>query len=59
MLQGFTVNFYAFLDLGATLSFVTPLVSRKLDVLSDVLIEPMLEWKRGKILCQGVKLIRV
>ena len=47
MLQVFSVNVYALLDLGATLSFVTPLVTRKFDVLSDVFIEPMLEWKGG------------
>ena len=40
MLQVFSSNFYGFLDLGATLSFVTPLVARKFDVLRNVLIEP-------------------
>ena len=40
MLQVFYVNAYAFLDPGATFSFVTPLVSRKFDVLPDILIEP-------------------
>ena len=40
MLQVFSVNFYALLDLGATLSFVTLLVARMFDILPDVLIEP-------------------
>ena len=42
MLQVFFVNVYAFLDLGDTLSLVTPLVARKFDILPDVLIEPFL-----------------
>ena len=37
MLQVFSVNVYALLDLGATLSFVTPLVTRKFDVFPDVI----------------------
>ena len=40
MLQVFSVNFYAFLDPGATLSFLTPLVAKKFDVLPDVPIGP-------------------
>ena len=40
MLQVLSINFYALFDLGATLSFVTPMVARKFDVLLDVLIEP-------------------
>ena len=40
MLHVYSVNVYALLDPGATLYFVTPLVSRKFDVLLDVLIEP-------------------
>ena len=40
MLQVFTVNVYALLDSGATLSFGTPLVARKFDVLPNVFIEP-------------------
>ncbi|XP_015086975.1 uncharacterized protein LOC107030088 [Solanum pennellii] len=36
----FFVNVYAFLDPGSTLSFVTPLVATKFDVLPNVLIEP-------------------
>ena len=31
---------YALFDIGATLSFVTPFVARKFNVLPDVLIEP-------------------
>ena len=34
--QVFSINVYALLDLGATLSFVTPLVARKIDVVLDV-----------------------
>ncbi|XP_069144343.1 uncharacterized protein [Solanum lycopersicum] len=40
MLQVFFVNVYALLDLCATLSFVTHLVDRKFDVLSNLLVEP-------------------
>ena len=40
MLQVFSINVYASLEPGATLSFATPLVARKFDVLPDVLIEP-------------------
>nr|XP_019069806.1 uncharacterized protein LOC109120449 [Solanum lycopersicum] len=40
MLQVFSLNVYALLDPGATLSFVKTLVYRKFDVLSDNLIEP-------------------
>ena len=41
------------LNLGAALYFVTPLVARKFDVLYDVLIKPMLEWKGGKFYAKG------
>ncbi|XP_049358864.1 uncharacterized protein LOC125823545 [Solanum verrucosum] len=37
MLQVFSINVYALLELGATLSFVTPFVAMKFDVLPDVL----------------------
>ena len=40
MLQVFSIIVYALLDVDATLSFVTPLVAMKFDVLPDVLIEP-------------------
>ena len=39
MLQVFSIDIYVLLDTGATLSFVTPLVSRKFNVLPDVLME--------------------
>ena len=39
-LQVFFVNFYAFLDPGSTLSFNTPLVTTKFDVLPNVLLSP-------------------
>ena len=34
---------FALLDQGATLSFVTPLVAKKFDVLPDILHEPFIE----------------
>ena len=37
MLQVFSLNAYALLDLGATLSFVTPLVARNFYILPDIL----------------------
>ena len=40
MLQLFSINVYALLDLDATLSFVTPLVAIKFDMLLSVLDEP-------------------
>ena len=40
MLQVFSFNVYAFIDIGDTLPFVTPLVARKFDVLPDALFEP-------------------
>ena len=39
MLKAFSTNMYALFDPRATLSFVTPLVAMKFDVLSDVLVE--------------------
>ena len=42
MLQVFFINVYALLDLGANLSFVTPLVARKFDILPDILNEPLM-----------------
>ena len=40
MLKIFTLDVYALLDLGATFSFVTPLVAKKFYVLPDILHEP-------------------
>ena len=40
MLQGFSINVYALLDPGDTLSFITPQVARKFDVLPYILNEP-------------------
>ena len=40
MLQVFSINVYVLLDPASTLSVVTSLVTRKFDILSDVLIEP-------------------
>ena len=42
MLQVFLVNVYFFPYVGTTHSLVTPLISRKFDVLPNVLIEPFL-----------------
>ena len=39
LLQVLSIIVYAFLDLGATVSFATPLVAGKFDVHPDVLIE--------------------
>ncbi|KAH0685720.1 hypothetical protein KY290_017248 [Solanum tuberosum] len=40
MLQVFTINVYALLDPGANLSFVTPLVAIKFDMLPEILDKP-------------------
>ena len=42
MLQVFYINVYALIDLSAGLSYVTPLVAKKFNNLSDVLVEPFL-----------------
>ena len=39
MLKVFSIVVYALIDVGATLSFVTPLVVRKFDILPDILHE--------------------
>ena len=41
MLQVLCFDVYAYLYLGSTLAFVTPLVSRKFDILPDILNEPL------------------
>ena len=40
ILKVFSIDLYAFIDLGSTLSFVTPLATKNFDILPDVLIEP-------------------
>ena len=40
MLQVYTIDVYALVVPGATLSFVTPLVAKKFDVLPDIFGEP-------------------
>lgn len=40
MLKAFSINVYGLLYPGATLSFVTPLVAMKFDMLPNVLDEP-------------------
>ena len=42
MLQFFYLDVYALLDLGAILSFVTPLIDRKFVILPDILNEPFI-----------------
>lgn len=42
ILQVITINVYSLRDLGNTLSFVTPLVAKKIDILSDILKEPFM-----------------
>ena len=42
MLKVFSIDVYDLLDLSATLSFVTPLVSKKFDILPDILNEPFI-----------------
>lgn len=39
MLQVFSIYFYALLDPGATLSFITPLAAMRFDILCDVFHE--------------------
>ena len=39
MLQVFSIDVYVFLDPGATLSFVNPLLARKFNILHDILNE--------------------
>ena len=40
MLQVFFINVYSLIEQGATISFLTPLVAKKFDVLLNVLVEP-------------------
>ena len=42
MLIVFSIDVYALLGSGATLSFVTTLIVKKLDILSDILNEPFI-----------------
>ena len=42
MLKVFSIYVYALLDPGATLSFVTPLIANKFDILPDILNEPLM-----------------
>ncbi|XP_069143408.1 uncharacterized protein [Solanum lycopersicum] len=42
MLKLFSIDVHALLDFGATLSFVTPLVAKKFDILPDFLHEPFI-----------------
>ena len=40
MLQVLSIDLYDFLEQGSSLSFVNPLISRKFDILPDILNEP-------------------
>ena len=42
------IDVYALLDPGYTLSFVTPLVSNKFEILSDILHEPFIVSNLGE-----------
>ena len=42
MLKVFSIDVYAFLDLGSALYFVTPLITMKFDILPDILNEPFM-----------------
>ena len=42
MLRVFSIHIYSLLDPSATLSFVTPLVAKKFDILPDILNEPFI-----------------
>ena len=42
MLKVFSIDVYALLDPGANLSFFTPLVAKKFDILPDILHEPFI-----------------
>ena len=42
MLKVFTIDVYALLDPGAAMSFVSPLVAKKFDILPDILHEPFI-----------------
>ena len=48
ILQVYCSDVYALLDLVATLSFVTPLIDRKFDILPNILSEPF-RLQRGYI----------
>ena len=42
MLKVFSIDVYALLDPGATLSIITTLVAKKFDILPDILHEPFI-----------------
>ena len=42
MLKVFFIDISSLLDLSATLSFITPLVAKKFDILLDILNEPFM-----------------
>ena len=42
MFKVFSIDAYALLDPGATLSFVSPLIAKKFDILPDILHEPFI-----------------
>ena len=42
MLKVFSLDVYALLDPGATLTFVTPLIAKKFEILPDIFHEPFI-----------------
>ena len=56
MLQVFPINVYSLIDLGASLSLVTPLVAMKFDVSPNVLIEPffVITWVGDSVISKRV-----
>ena len=42
MLKVFSIDVYSILDPDANLSFITPLVAKKFDILPDILHEPFI-----------------
>ena len=42
ILKVFSIDLYSLLDFSSTLSFVTPLVPKKFEILPDILHEPFL-----------------
>ena len=60
MLKIFTLDVYALLDPGATLSFVTPLAAKKFDVLPDILHDPffyLLRWESRLLLKESIEIV--
>ena len=48
MLQEFSTSVYALLDLGSTLSFLTPLLALTFEILPEVLHDPVVSTLLGE-----------